>query len=143
LLSKRKSNNRNKLADHRRGNDRSFFRVSSRKHEAISLNARLKPFDRCDTRCVTFTILFDRFYRSRPIERGERELTLPEALKMLHMADRHLDDLRFLDPTSTLLQVLRWYEPAQVGQTVVHAISSTFLDDSMRHWILLQQKRTI
>jgi hypothetical protein len=59
---------------------------------------------------------------------------------MLHMADRHLDDLRFFDPTSTLLQVFRWYKPAQIGQTVVHAISSTFLDDPMRHWILLQQK---
>jgi len=58
---------------------------------------------------------------------------------MLHMADRHLDDLRFFDPTSTLLQVLRRYEPTQVGQTIVHAISSTLLDDPMRHRILLQK----
>lgn len=48
---------------------------------------------------------------------------------MLHVADRHLDDLRLFDSTSALLQVLGWYESAEVGQTVVHAVSSTFLDD--------------
>lgn len=48
---------------------------------------------------------------------------------MLHVADRHLDDLRLFDSTSALLQVLRRYEPAKIGQAVVHAISPALLDD--------------
>lgn len=54
---------------------------------------------------------------------------LPEALKMLHVTDRHFDDLRLFDSAPTLLQVFRRYESAEVGQAVVHTISSALLDD--------------
>lgn len=59
------------------------------------------------------------------------ELTLPEALKMLHVADRHLDDLRLFDSAPTLLQVFRRYKSAEIGQAIVHAISSALLNDPM------------
>lgn len=50
---------------------------------------------------------------------------------MLHVADRHLDDLRLFDSAPTLLQVIRRYESAEIGQAVVHTISSPLLDDSV------------
>lgn len=54
------------------------------------------------------------------------------------MANGHLDDLRLLDPASAFLQVLGRYEPTEIGQAIVHAVSSSLLDDPMRHRILLQ-----
>lgn len=63
--------------------------------------------------------------------------TLSKALQVFHMTYRHLDDLGFLDSAATLLQVFRGYQSAQIGKTIVHAISSALLDDPMRHRILL------
>jgi len=57
-----------------------------------------------------------------------RKLTLPEALKMLHVADRHLNDLRLFDSAPTFLQVFRRYKSAEIGQAIVHTISSALLD---------------
>lgn len=48
---------------------------------------------------------------------------------MLHVTDRHLDDLRFLDSASALLQILDWYKSTEISQTVVHTISPALLDD--------------
>lgn len=59
------------------------------------------------------------------------KLTLPKALKMLHVADRHLDDLCLFDSASTLLQIFCRYESTEISQTIVHAISSTLLNDPM------------
>lgn len=61
---------------------------------------------------------------------------------MLHVTDRHFDYLRLLDSASALFQVFRRYEPAEISQAVIHAISPALLDDPVRHRILLQQKRT-
>lgn len=66
--------------------------------------------------------------------------TLSKALQVFHMTYGHLDDLGFLDSAATLLQVFRGYQPAQIGETIVHSISSALLDDPMRHRILLQCK---
>lgn len=66
--------------------------------------------------------------------------TLSKTLEMLHVANGHLDDLGLLHSSSTFLQVLGRYEPAQIGQAVVHTVSSAFLDDPVRHRILLEQK---
>lgn len=62
---------------------------------------------------------------------------LSKALQVFHMTYGHLDDLGFLDSAATLLQVFRGYQSAQIGKTIVHAISSALLDDPMRHRILL------
>ena len=66
--------------------------------------------------------------------------TLPKTLEMLHVANGHLDDLGLLHSSSTLLQVLGRYEPTQIGQAVVHTIPPPFLDDPVRHRILLEQE---
>lgn len=50
---------------------------------------------------------------------------------MLHVTDRHLDDLRLFDSAPALLQVFRRDESAEVGQAIVHAISSPLLDNPM------------
>ena len=58
------------------------------------------------------------------------------ALKVLHVLDGHLDDLRLLDAAAALLQVLGGYEPGEVGQAVVHPVSSPLFDDPMGHRVL-------
>lgn len=65
---------------------------------------------------------------------------MSKTLQVFHMTYGHLDDLGFLDSAATLLQVFRGYQPAQIGETIVHSISSPLLDDPMRHRILLQCK---
>lgn len=63
--------------------------------------------------------------------------TLSKTLKMLHMPNSHFDNFCLLYSSSTLLQIFGRYQSAQIGQTIIHTISSSFLDDPMRHWILL------
>ena len=59
-------------------------------------------------------------------------------LEMLDVFDRHLDDLRLLDPPATFLEVRRRDESAQVGQAVVHPVSPSLLYYSVRHRVLPQ-----
>lgn len=67
---------------------------------------------------------------------------LSKTLKMLHVPNCHLDNFCLLYSSSTLLQILGRYQSAQIGQTIIHAISSPFLDDPMGHWILLLVQTT-
>ena len=48
-------------------------------------------------------------------------------LEVADVLDGHLDDLRLLDPAAALLEVGGGDEPAEVRQTVVHAISPSLL----------------
>lgn len=52
------------------------------------------------------------------------------------MFDGHLDDFGLFDSTPAFFHILGWYEPRKVGEAVVHPITSTFLNDSVRHRIL-------
>lgn len=65
------------------------------------------------------------------------------SLQKGHMLDRHFNNFRFLDPPSAFLQVFGRNQSRKISQTVIHTISSSFLDDSMRHWILKLQITTI
>ena len=69
--------------------------------------------------------------------------TWSETLKVLHVADGHLDDFGLLDAAPAFLQVLGGYESAEVGQTVVHAIPPALFDYSVRHRILLKRQNRV
>ena len=49
------------------------------------------------------------------------------ALEVANVLDGHLDDLRLLNSAPTFLQVRAGHEPAEVRQTVVHAVSPSLL----------------
>lgn len=53
-------------------------------------------------------------------------------LKMLHVFDSHFNYFRLFNPATTLLHVDSWKKTGQIGQTVVHAITASFLDDAVR-----------
>ena len=57
-------------------------------------------------------------------------------LQVLHVSDRHLNDLGLFNSASALLQVGRWDEAAEVGQAVVHPVPASLFNDPVRHWIL-------
>ena len=63
-------------------------------------------------------------------------LTAWVVLQVLHVSDRHLNDLGLLNSASALLQVGRWDEAAEVGQAVVHPVPASLFNDPVRHWIL-------
>ena len=48
---------------------------------------------------------------------------------MLHVLDRHLDDLCLLDAAPALLEVAGGDQAAQVCQAVVHPVTPPLLDD--------------
>ena len=52
-------------------------------------------------------------------------------LEVFDMFDRHLDDLRLLDPAAALLEVGGRDESAEVRQAVVHAVAAALLYDSV------------
>ena len=57
-------------------------------------------------------------------------------LQVLHVSDGHLDDLCLLNSASTLLQVGRGDEAAEVCQAIVHPVPTSLLNDPVRHWVL-------
>lgn len=61
---------------------------------------------------------------------------LSETLQVFHMTNRHLDDLGLLHSAAALFQIFRGNQPAEIGETIVHAISSSFLYDPVRRRIL-------
>jgi len=40
-----------------------------------------------------------------------------------------------------LFEIICWYQAAQIGQTVVHSVSASLLDNSVRHWVLFLKNR--
>lgn len=58
------------------------------------------------------------------------------ALQVFHVFDSHLNDLGLFNAATAFLQVRGGDESGQVGQTIVHPIPTTFLDDPVRHGIL-------
>ena len=55
---------------------------------------------------------------------------------MLHVLDGHFNDLRLLDASSALLEIVGGDEAAEVRQAVVHAVPPPLLDDAVRQRIL-------
>ena len=63
-------------------------------------------------------------------------------LKAVDALYGHLDDLRLFDASLTVLEVVDGYELTQVGETVVHPIASSLLDDAMRLRVLEARGRS-
>lgn len=51
------------------------------------------------------------------------------------MLNRHLDDFRLFDATAPFLHVRGGQQTGEVGQTVVHPVTPSLLDDSVRLWV--------
>lgn len=60
-------------------------------------------------------------------------------LQVLHVLDGHLNDLGLLNAAAAFLHVVGRYEPREIRQTVVHAVSPPLLYDPVRHGVLLTQ----
>lgn len=56
--------------------------------------------------------------------------------QIFQVLDGHFDDFGLLDATSFALQVMCRNELAEIGQTIVHPVSSALLDDPVRSRIL-------
>lgn len=78
---------------------------------------------------------------------GRRRLSIMQLVvlvqinQVLHVLDGHLYDLCLLYSSASLLHVSLRNQFAQVGQTIVHPISATLLDDPVRGGIFFLHSR--
>ena len=64
-------------------------------------------------------------------------------LQLSNVLDGHLNDFSFLDSSAAFFQVRRRDETRQVGQTAVHPVAPTFLDQPVRCQLLRFKQKQI